>query len=163
MALSSSTNINASIPEVIEATAAREVAESLAARAQGELVDHSVSGDAASPTVTMTVSISGERLPSFLSSIIKNGLKVTITEDWKYTSGADQAEAELSAQVGGVPVSFSGTETLKAQGYATEMSFTGDVKSGIPLLGSKIAKHAEPMVERILSARAEAISAQIAK
>lgn len=163
MALSSTTSINAPIADIIAAAASRDVAEALAAKAKGTLIDHSVTGDADSPTVTMTVGVPAEQLPAAVKKFIKNGLNVTITENWSHASGGDAAQAELTARVSGVPVAFAGTEKLTTENNSTTMGITGEVTSSIPFLGPKIAQQAEPLVGKILTIRANAISAHISQ
>lgn len=163
MALSSTTSINAPITDIIAAAASRDVAKALAAKAKGTLIDHSVTGEADSPTVAMTVGVPAEQLPAAVKKFIKNGLNVTITENWSHTSGADAAQAELTARVSGVPVAFAGIEKLTAENGSTTMGITGEVTSSIPFLGPKIAQQAEPLVGKILTIRANAISAHISQ
>ncbi|MDK6752827.1 DUF2505 family protein, partial [Escherichia coli] len=75
----------------------------------------------------------------------------------------DAAQAELTARVSGVPVAFAGIEKLTAENGSTTMGITGEVTSSIPFLGPKIAQQAEPLVAKILTIRANAISAHISQ
>ncbi len=114
---------------------------------------------AASDTVSVTIhrSLDGEqvadRLPSAVQRFVKGRVNIEQSEAW--SAAAEDGSRDANATIK-VPIAkATGTATMKlhptADGTGTVVEVSGSLKSSIPVMGSKIAKMAEPQVGRVLT------------
>lgn len=156
MALSSSRPIAAAPQAVYEALTSQANAQAVADRVGGSLVEHRIEGDDARTTTTV-FTVPADRLPDIAKKLLGDELTMTLTEAWSAAGADGSRTSTIDAAVKGVPVKVNGSETLSAEGTGSLLSLNGEVSSSIPFLGGKISKAAEPMLDRLLAVRCEAV------
>ena len=87
-----------------------------------------------------------DRLPDFAKSIVGQTLSITETYDWGTAQADGGRRGTLLVEVKGAPVAMRADVALSATGGGSTVSFDGDLKASIPLLGGRIEKAAAPAV-----------------
>ncbi|MCY1456372.1 hypothetical protein D9M71_735900 [compost metagenome] len=88
-------------------------------------------------------------------------VEVTQVEAWSAPAADGSREATLKVTVGSLPVSVSGTESLRATEAGSALGVEATVSSSIPFVGGKIASAAEPFISKALSLQGAKVSSWI--
>lgn len=138
--------------------------------ANEEFISHKVQ---ASKPVSFTVDISGtdsgpftvstvrvlptDQVPDAFKRFVGNGIELHMTEKWGPASADGSRTADLNLKVSGLPAQASGQVILTATGTDTcEVTYAGDLKVSIPLIGGKIEGMAVSSVDRALELERQA-------
>lgn len=107
--------------------------------------DVEVVGDAeGSFTVTSRRTMPTDDLPDAARTFVGQTLDIRQVEAWE-APGADGSRAgTIVVEVVGAPLRLTGTLTLTSQGDETVQLLTGDLKSSIPIMGSRLEQMAQP-------------------
>lgn len=113
--------------------------------------DFSDTGDA-HPRITTTRTMSTSNLPELIKSMLNPTMTVVETERWEAPAAADTRTGEFLIDVHGAPVSLQGRVDLVSVDDGTELTFSGTLRSSIPLFRSKIEESAAGSVTATISA-----------
>ncbi|MFB0835253.1 DUF2505 domain-containing protein [Arthrobacter halodurans] len=156
MALNASTNLPYSAHVVAELFSSREFVEHVSTKAGGTLTDFTVSGPVgAAFTATIERAIPTDRLPDLVRKFAGGTLSVTQREAWSAPDADGGRTIDIAVSVAGAPVDVKAVQRLVALGGSTVVEVTGEVTSGIPFLGGKIAAAAEPFLGKALNLQAD--------
>ncbi|MBV1779223.1 DUF2505 domain-containing protein [Paeniglutamicibacter sp. ABSL32-1] len=162
MALNATTDLTHAPDTVIATLADRDFAEHLTGLVGGELKSFEVAGDtAAAFTLTTVRTLPTDRAPEIARKFVGQSVEVTQVESWSSPAADGSREATLKVTVGSLPVSVSGTESLRATDAGSALGVEATVSSSIPFVGGKIASAAEPFISKALSLQAAKVSAWI--
>ncbi len=84
-------------------------------------------------------------IPSFATKIVGDEIHILQKEEWTGPEGAD-----LDVTIPGKPGHVRGTITLAPNGTGTVETVTGEVKVNVPLVGGKLEKLIEGVLESAL-------------
>ncbi|WP_411732500.1 DUF2505 domain-containing protein [Paeniglutamicibacter sp.] len=162
MALNATTDLTHAPDAVIATLADRDFAEHLTGLVGGELKSFEVSGDtAAAFTLTTVRALPTDRAPEIARKFVGQSVEVTQIESWSAPAADGSREATLKVTVGSLPVSVSGTESLRATEAGSALGVEATVSSSIPFVGGKIASAAEPFISKALSLQGAKVSSWI--
>ncbi|RAX50676.1 DUF2505 domain-containing protein [Arthrobacter sp. AQ5-05] len=162
MALNATTDLTHAPDAVIATLADRDFAEHLTGLVGGELKSFEVSGDtAAAFTLTTVRALPTDRAPEIARKFVGQSVEVTQIESWSAPAADGSREATLKVTVGSLPVSVSGTESLKATDAGSALGVEATVSSSIPFVGGKIASAAEPFISKALALQGAKVSSWI--
>ena len=162
MALNATTDLTHAPDAVIATLADRDFAEHLTGLVGGELKSFEVSGDtAAAFTLTTVRTLPTDRAPEIARKFVGQSVEVTQVESWSAPAADGSREATLKVTVGSLPVSVSGTESLRATEAGSALGVDATVSSSIPFVGGKIASAAEPFISKALSLQGAKVSSWI--
>src|SRR5699024_12252839 len=93
------------------------------------------------------------RLPSAIQRFAKGRIQINQDEAWSAAAEDGSRDANVTIKVPVAKATATATIKLSAteDGTGTVVQTEGSVKSSIPLLGSKIARKAEPQVDKLLN------------
>lgn len=161
MAFQESTTVSHPPQRVFQGLISREfqvhVAEGLQASVDQFQVTPAQPADTDTVSVTIKRSVEGEqianRLPSAVQRFVKGRVHIEQVEAWSAAGPEGARDANVTIKV---PLAkATGTATIALtptdDGSATVVDIAGAVESKIPLMGSKIAKMAEPQVGKLLT------------
>lgn len=96
-----------------------------------------------SPSLTVVTrrKISTANMPEFIKPMINPTITVTETERWTTAS-----EGDFEVDVKGAPISVRGTVRLVPVEGGAELTFTGELRSSVPLFRQKIEESAAASV-----------------
>ncbi|MFB9429008.1 DUF2505 domain-containing protein [Streptoalloteichus tenebrarius] len=114
-----------------------------------ELVEHAPSPDGGA-RVVLRQGIPGDRLPSFVRSLVPGDLVIERTERWEPT--ASGAGATIDAKVPGTPGSIDCSVRLADSGDGCVATVTLVAKVPVPFVGGKVEKVIVDQVGRLLAA-----------
>ncbi|GAA3693131.1 DUF2505 domain-containing protein [Arthrobacter ginkgonis] len=155
MALNATTTLPYTPAEVVATFADRAFVEHLGTQVGGTLKDFTVSGDLAGAFESVTVrSVPTDRLPEIARKFVGASVDVTQREAWSAPAADGSREANVTVEVSGIPVNVSAVQRVAAAAGGSRVDLEGEVSSGIPFLGGKIASAAEPFVGKALNLQA---------
>ena len=155
MALAASTTLSASAENVTDVFTNADFIKHVSETVGGELKSFTISGPTSAAFTTKTVrTLPTTRMPDMVKKFV--GATLTVTQDESWTAPAPDGARinNIKLSVSGAPVDVSAVQTLTADGEATVVELTGEVTSGVPFLGAKIASAAEPFIGRALNLQA---------
>jgi hypothetical protein len=162
MALNATTDLTHAPDAVIATLADRDFAEHLTGLVGGSLKSFEVAGDtAAAFTLTTVRTLPTDRAPEIARKFVGQSVEVTQVESWSAPAADGSREATLKVTVGSLPVSVSGTESLRATAAGSALGVDATVSSSIPFVGGKIASAAEPFISKALSLQGAKVSSWI--
>lgn len=126
----------------------------------GEVVAFSNEGDRTE--VEIKQNLSTDTLPDAVKSLIKQDLVVVRKISWGPLSG-DAAEATVSAEVTGMPVTFAGTQNLGAAGDGSAIVTGADVTVNVPMMGAVLEPKVAGAVEGLYQREAAILQEYLAK
>ncbi|QTG79662.1 DUF2505 domain-containing protein [Arthrobacter crystallopoietes] len=163
MALSASTNLSHPVARVTETFVSADFLRHISEMVGGSLVSVEQEGDVDGPfTLTVVRNIPTTRLPDIARKMLGEFLNVTQTEQWQAPEADGSRTVNVGVKIAGAPVDVAAVQKLVSEGGSTRVDLEGEVSSGIPFLGGKIASAAEPMLGKALRIQAEQAEAWIA-
>ncbi|NKX53350.1 DUF2505 family protein [Arthrobacter sp. E918] len=163
MALSASTTLPYSVAQVTDTFTSEAFLRHISELVGGSLVsvnrDGSVDG---AFNLTVVRKLPTTRLPEIARKVVGESLTVTQTERWQAPAADGSRTADVEVKVAGAPVDAKAVQKLVAEGGSTRVQLEGEVTSGIPFLGGKIAAAAEPVLAKALKLQATQAEAWIA-
>lgn len=136
----------------------RSVAESLG----GGLVSFGRQ-DQADGGVELTIVRSGptDRLPDMARKVVGENLNIEQVERWDAPAPDGSRTGTTTITVPAAKATAKGTLRLSAVAEGSEYAVDGTLSVKIPLVGSKLAAKAEPMVGKVVNRQARALTAWI--
>lgn len=164
MALSASTTLPYPAARVAEVFADREFVDHVSREVGGTLTEFTVSGPVSGAFEAVVVrAVPTDRLPEMVRKFVGHTLNVTQRESWSAPAPDGGRTVDITVDVAGAPVDVKAVQRLVAHGDSTTIELTGDVTSGIPFLGGKIASAAEPFLGKALGMQARQAEAYFAR
>lgn len=155
MALTASTTLSATAQRITEVFADEEFIKHVSATVGGELKSFVINGDTAGAFTTKSVrTLPTTRMPEIAKKFVGSSLTVTQEESWSAPASDGARTNTIKLSVAGAPVDVTATQRLVPAGDSTVVELSGEVKSSIPFLGSKIASAAEPVIGKALNLQA---------
>ncbi|NKX50875.1 DUF2505 domain-containing protein [Arthrobacter deserti] len=163
MALSASTTLPYSVAQVTDTFTSEASLRHISELVGGNLVSVALDGSVEGPfNLTVVRKLPTTRLPEIARKLVGESLTVTQTERWQAPAADGSRTADVEIKVAGAPVDAKAVQKLVAEGSPTRVDLEGEVNSGIPFLGGKIASAAEPMLAKALNLQAAQAEAWIA-
>lgn len=155
MALAASTTLSATAQSVTDVFANEDFIKHVSETVGGELKSFTISGSTAGAFTTKTVrTLPTTRMPDIAKKVLGSSLTVTQDESWSAPAADGSRTNSIKLSVSGAPVDVTAEQKLVASGESTVVELSGEVKSGVPFLGAKIASAAEPVIGRALNLQA---------
>lgn len=129
--------------------------------ARAGALDHEVHIEpgAAGAVVTTRRWTPTDEFPDFARRFVGDRIQVVETVRWGPADQLGDRTATMELEIPGVPVSFTGTVTLRGtQAGSTQHTVDGELKANVPLLGARIEQAIAPQITEI--ARLEATVAR---
>ncbi|MFD1212038.1 DUF2505 domain-containing protein [Arthrobacter sp. GCM10027362] len=163
MALNASTTLPYSVAQVTDTFISEAFLRHISELVGGNLVSVNLDGSVDGAfNLTVVRKLPTTRLPEIARKIVGESLSVTQTEQWQAPAADGSRTADVEVKVAGAPVDAKAVQKLVAEGGSTRVELEGEVTSGIPFLGGKIAAAAEPMLAKALNLQAAQAEAWIA-
>ena len=155
MALAASTTLSASAQSVTDVFTNADFIKHVSETVGGELKSFTISGPTSAAFTTKTVrTLPTTRMPELIQKFVGATLTVTQDESWSAPAADGSRTNTITLTVAKAPVDVTAVQKLTVTGESTLVELTGEVKSGIPFLGAKIATAAEPVIGRALNLQA---------
>ena len=155
MALAASTTLSATAQNVTDVFTNEAFIKHVSETVGGELLSFTISGPTTAAFTTQTVrTLPTTRMPDIVKKFVGDSLTVTQNESWSAPAADGSRTNTITLSVAKAPVDVSAVQKLVAGGESTVVDLTGEVKSGVPFLGAKIASAAEPVIGRALNLQA---------
>ncbi|WP_269938290.1 DUF2505 domain-containing protein [Arthrobacter sp. HY1533] len=155
MALAASTTLSATAQSVTDVFANEDFIKHVSETVGGVLLSFTISGSTAGAFTTKTVrTLPTTRMPDIAKKVLGSSLTVTQDESWSAPAADGSRTNSIKLSVSGAPVDVTAEQKLVASGESTVVELSGEVKSGVPFLGAKIASAAEPVIGRALNLQA---------
>ncbi|MCK6094778.1 DUF2505 domain-containing protein [Micrococcus sp. EYE_162] len=162
MAFSAQQSIPHPPAAVAEALVSEDFHRSVVESFGGALVSFSVTGSPEGEmTVTTVRSAPADRLPDMARKVIGGSLQVEQVERWGAPAADGSRTGTTTITVPAAKATADGTLSLAAAGEGSQFAVDGTLVCKIPLVGSKLAAKAEPMVGKVVDRQARAITAWI--
>ncbi|QGH70245.1 DUF2505 domain-containing protein [Pseudactinotalea sp. HY158] len=115
-----------------------------------------ITGDAGGDfTVSTTRTMPADLIPERYRKFVPGGVTMTFVETWSVPASDGARTGTLTLTIAGAPAKAAGTSTLRPTGQGCELSYTGDVKVRLPIVGASIESAAVRAVERAMSVERE--------
>ena len=101
---------------------------------------------AAAFTVTTVRTLPTDGFPDIARRFVGDSVDVRQVDDWSAPAGDGTRSGSITVEIVGAPLRLTGTMTLTPDGNGTRQSFDGDLRAGVPLIGGKLERAAEPAV-----------------
>lgn len=158
MAFSAQRTVHHTPAETAEALASEEFHRSVIESLGGTLVSFSREGDAEGPmTVTTVRSAPARQLPEAAQKFIGDHVQVEQVERWEAPEADGSRSGTTTITVAKAKATAEASMHLRAAGAGTEYAVQGSLSCRIPLVGSKLAAKAEPMVGKVVERQAREI------
>ncbi|MFC8302268.1 DUF2505 domain-containing protein [Specibacter sp. NPDC057265] len=155
MALSAATTLQAPAQSVTDVFANEGFIKHVSETVGGELKSFTISGPTTGAFTTTTVrTLPTTRMPDIAKKVLGATLTVTQNESWSAPAADGSRTNTIKLAVAGAPVDVKAEQKLRADGSTTVVELSGQVTSGVPFLGAKIASAAEPVIGRALNLQA---------
>ena len=164
MAFSAQQSIPHPPAAVAAALASEDFHRSVVEQFGGSLVSFSVEGSPEGPmTVTSVRSAPADRLPEMARKFIGSSLQVEQVERWEAPAADGSRVGTTTITVPAAKATADGALRLTAAGEGSQYSVDGTLVCKIPLVGSKLAAKAEPMVGKVVDRQARALTSWIGR
>jgi hypothetical protein len=117
---------------------------------------------AADGGITQTKREVPANVPGLLKKFLGAWNKVTQTEEWEQGEDGERV-CDLNVEIAGVPVTVSGTMTLRSEGSGCVNDIRIKVSCSIPLVGGKLADFVAGDTEKAMDAEYDYIKTQLAQ
>ena len=87
-----------------------------------------------------------DQMPDFVRSFVGATVHLAETQRWAAAAPDGTRAGSITVEIEGVPVRFSASTALTADGGGTHQPIEGELKASVPLFGGRIEKAAEPAV-----------------
>lgn len=155
MALAAATTLSAPAQRVTDVFTNEEFIKHVSETVGGELKQFTITGPTSAAFTTKTVrTLPTTRMPDMVKKFVGATLTVTQDESWSAPAPDGSRTIDIKLSVAGAPVDVTALQKLTADGGTTLVELSGEVKSGVPFLGAKIASAAEPVIGRALNLQA---------
>ncbi|MDR2347269.1 MAG: DUF2505 domain-containing protein [Bifidobacteriaceae bacterium] len=114
-----------------------------------------VGGPAGEFTVTSRGASPVDHLPQRVRAFLPAALEIRQAQVWSGPAADGHRRATLAGEIVGAPVQVTGLLDLAPNGAGSRLSFAGEVKAQLPLVGPAIEQAAVPAVSRYLEAQHE--------
>lgn len=124
-----------------------------------DIVEH-LNGGA---TITTTRVMPTDKAPEYVRAIVGGSLSVHEVDDWAPPAADGSRTGTIEVHITGSPVKVRGRLAMTPDGSATITSIDGELKAAVPLLGGKIEKAVEPILQAALRVEQREGNAWLAK
>lgn len=108
-------------------------------------------------TVKTTRVMPTDQVPDAFKRFVGQGIELHMVEEWGAAEADGSRHATLKIKVAGMPASATGNVLLRATGpESCEVTYFGELKVSIPLIGGKIESMATAGVDRALELERQA-------
>ncbi|MEU4181945.1 DUF2505 domain-containing protein [Micrococcus luteus] len=113
--------------------------------------------------VTLTIIRQGptDRLPEMARKLVGGNARIEQVERWSAAATDGSRTGTTTITVPAAKATAQGSLRLAAVPAGTEYAVTGDLQVKIPLVGSKVAQKAEPLVGKVVARAGREVSAWI--
>lgn len=162
MTISNSVTVEFSPEEVFTALTSREFHEHVSEKFRASLEQFVSTPSESSVSVELTRFIPaeamGDRLPDFAKKFIGSGAKVSQTDRWGPEGEGGSRDGSINIVIPTVKATVTGQQKLVAVAEGTRIDTNVVMKSGIPLLGSKIVQKATPFARKLIDIQAREVA-----
>lgn len=109
-------------------------------------VDVAAGGPGEGARVRSTRDLPTDAVPEAFRGFVGSTLTMVQVEAWDPPAADGSRSGRLEVEVGGTPIRLTGTLRLEPVPGGTRETVTGDLKAGVPLIGGRIERAAEPAV-----------------
>ncbi|PFG32482.1 DUF2505 domain-containing protein [Sanguibacter antarcticus] len=122
------------------------------------------SGVDGSFTSAVRRTISSDLIPPHLRPVVGNELEIRQTEAWAEPHEGTQGDryGTVAVDITGAPVRMTGSVVLTPAHDGSVMTYSGEIKSSLPLFGAAVEKAAAEAIERALVDEARCAASWIA-
>ncbi|MBB2890767.1 DUF2505 domain-containing protein [Flexivirga oryzae] len=99
--------------------------------------------------------MSTDGFPDNVARLVGKTLQIIETQRWGEPAEDGSCTADLDVSISGLPIRYTGTIELTANGDTTGMNVQGDLRANIPLFGGKIESAAAPGISSGVRIEAE--------
>jgi len=99
--------------------------------------------------------MSTDGFPDNVARLVGNTLQIIEIQRWGEPAADGSCTADLEVSISGLPIRYTGTIELTANGDTTGMDVSGELRANIPLFGSKIESAAAPGISSGVRIEAE--------
>lgn len=117
-----------------------------------------------SRTSAVRRTIASDLIPPHVRSLVGSELEIRQTEAWAEPHAGPQGDRHgtVSVEITGAPVRMTGSILLSPSDSGSVMTYTGEIKSSLPLFGAAVEKAAAEAIENALLDEARCASAWLA-
>lgn len=121
-------------------------------------------GPDGSHTSAVRRTIASDLIPPHVRSFVGNELEIRQTEAWAEPFAGPQGDRHgtVAVDITGAPVRMTGSILLSPADTGSVMTYTGEIKSSLPLFGAAVEKAAAEAIENALLEEARCASAWLA-
>lgn len=96
--------------------------------------------------------ISSELIPPHVRQLVGNELEIRQTEAWAEPRSGPQGDRHgtVAVEITGAPVRMTGSILLTPSDQGSVMTYSGEIKSSLPLFGTAVEKAAADAIEQAL-------------
>lgn len=108
--------------------------------------------------------ISSDLIPPHVRPLVGNELEIRQTEAWAEPHDGPQGDRHgtVAVEITGAPVRMTGSILLAPTQDGSVMTYSGEIKSSLPLFGTAVEKAAADAIERALLDEAQCAEAWLA-
>ena len=160
MAFSAQQSIPHPPAAVAAALASEEFHRSVVEQLGGSLVSFRAEGTPEGPmTVTTVRTAPTDRVPEKARKFVGDNLQIEQVERWNEPAADGSRTGTTTITVPSAKATADGSLRLTAAGEGSQFSVDGTLVCRIPLVGSKLAAKAEPMVGKVVTRQARELQA----
>lgn len=115
------------------------------------LLEHDITGEPA--TYHIRHGVPADKLPSAARSLLGGDLIVDRKESWSAANG--EYRNTIEASIPGMPGEIHATQRLTGADEGSELHTDGEVKIGVPIVGTKLERTVADQVTKLLAAEIE--------
>lgn len=106
-----------------------------------------IDGDAGGAfTVTTVRTLPTDGFPDIARRFVGSSVDVRQVDQWAAPDADGTRSGSITVEIVGAPLRLTGTMTLTPDGDGTRQSIDGDLRAGVPLIGGKLERAAEPAI-----------------
>lgn len=122
------------------------------------------SGADGSFTSAVRRTISSDLIPPHVRPVVGNELEIRQTEAWAEPHAGPQGDRHgtVAVDITGAPVRMTGSILLTPSDAGSVMTYSGEIKSSLPLFGTAVEKAAAEAIEQALLEEARCATSWIA-
>jgi hypothetical protein len=153
---------NATPDDVAAMLADPEFNEQVAGRMGAVKNTVDVDGDPAGAfTVTTVRTLPTDGFPDIARTFVGATVDVRQTDRWQAPDDDGSRAGTIDVEIVGAPLKLKGTLGLTPEADGTVETFEGDLKAGVPIIGGKLEKAAEPAIRSAIRQQIKVGSARL--
>jgi Protein of unknown function (DUF2505) len=97
-------------------------------------------------TIISRRSMPTDQVPDVFRTFLGSAVRLHETQEWQPVAADGTRTGSIVVTIEGIPVRFTGTMVLAADGTGSHEHIDGQLKASVPLIGGRIERAAEPAV-----------------